>query len=275
MKKILLAFDGAHFSEGAFNFARRINELSPILLTGVFLPQIDSSALWSYSAVAPDAGTIIPMLEEENAETIVQNIERFKSLCQSNDIEYRVHKDFTDFALPGLKGETRFADLLILGSESFYENMGVNEPNAYLKDAIHNAECPVLIVPEQFDFPENNILAYDGSDSSVYAIKQFAYLFPEFANNKTVLLNAGDNDETTFPEEHDIEELCSRHFNNLTLFKLRVNPKKYFAVWSNEKKGSILVSGAFGRSTFSMIFRKSFVSDVIRDHKLPVFIANR
>jgi nucleotide-binding universal stress UspA family protein len=275
MKKIILAFDGANFSEGAFNFALRINEMSPILLTGVFLPQIDYSALWGYSAAAV-AGTVIPLVEEEEAETVVQNIERFKSLCQLNNIEYRVHKDFTDFALPGLKLETRFSDLLVLGSESFYEYLGVNEPNAYLKDAIHNAECPVLVVPEQFDFPENNILAYDGSESSVYAIKQFAYLFPEFTGNKTVLLYAGvDDNEGTFPEEHNIEELCSRHFTDLTLFKLGVDPKKYFAVWSSERKGSIVVCGSFGRSSVSMLFKKSFVSAVIRDHKLPVFIASR
>ncbi|THU39527.1 hypothetical protein FAM09_13565 [Niastella caeni] len=274
MIKILLAFDGAHFSEGAFGFARKLNESSPILLTGVFLPQIDYAALWSYSA-AVGAGMVMPLAEEEDAAAVEKNIERFTSLCQLANIEYRVHKDFTDFALPGLKKETRFADLLILGSESFYENIGVNEPNSYLKEAIHNAECPVLVVPEQFEFPEKNILAYDGSDSSAYAIKQFAYLFPEFTDNKTVLIYARANDEISFPEEQNIEELCSRHFPDLTFFKLGIDPKKYFALWSSEKKGSILVSGAYGRSSFSMMFKRSFVSDVIRDHKLPVFIANR
>ena len=37
MKKVVIAFDGNHFSEGAFEFVRRLNELQPILLTGVFL----------------------------------------------------------------------------------------------------------------------------------------------------------------------------------------------------------------------------------------------
>lgn len=274
MKKILLAFDGAHFSEGAFEFARKLNELSPILLTGIFLPLFDYSSLWSYSAAA-GGGMVIPLLEEEDVATIEKNIDRFKVLCQRNNIEFRVHKDFTDFALPALKKETRFADLLILGSESFYVNIGINEPNSYLKDAIHNAECPVVVVPEQFDFPEKNILTYDGSESAVYAIKQFAYLFPDLTDNKTVLLYAKSDDEIAFPDEQNIEELCARHFADLTLFKLGVDPKKYFGMWSSEKKGAILVSGAFGRSSFSMMFKKSFISDVIRDHKLPVFIANR
>jgi hypothetical protein len=274
MKKIILAFDGAHFSEGAFEFARKLNECSPILLTGVFLPLLNYSALWSYSATTA-AGMVIPMLEDEEAVTIEKNIEQFEKMCQSNNIEFRVHKDFTDFGLPMLKKETKFADLLILGSESFYVNIGINDHNSYLKDAIHNAQCPVVVVPEQFIFPEKNILTYDGSDSAVYAIKQFAYLFPELADNKSVLLYARDNDEITFPDEQYIEELCARHFTDLTLFKLGVNPEKYFGLWCNEKIGSILISGAYGRSSFSMLFKKSFISDVIRDHKLPVFIANR
>jgi hypothetical protein len=274
MKKILLAFDGTHFSEGAFNFVRSLNELSPILLTGVFLPQVDYANLWSYST-GTGGPLFIPLLEDEDVMEIEKNINRFASQCQHHGIEYRVHKEFSDFAIPGLKRETRFADLLILGSESFYENLGELEPNAYLKDAIHDAECPVLVVPEQFDFPEKNILAYDGSESSVYAIKQFAYLFPEFLNNSTVLLYVQAEQEVTFPNEVLIEELCARHFRDLNLFKLDINPNKYFALWSSEKPGAILVSGAYGRSSFSQLFKKSFVTDVIRDHKLPVFIAHR
>jgi hypothetical protein len=274
MKKILLAFDGAHFSEGAFEFARKMNELSPILLTGIFMPLINYSSLWSYSAAAV-SGMVVPMLEEEDAAGVENNIDRFSLLCKSAQIEYRVHKDLTDFALPGLKKESRFADLLILGSESFYQHIGINEPNSYLKDAIHNAECPVLIVPEHFQFPEKNILAYDGTDSSVYAIKQFAYLFPEFTANKTVLIYARDNDQIAFPDEQNIEELVSRHFSDLTFFKLGIDPKKYFALWLSERKDSILVSGAYSRSSFSMLFKRSFVSEVIREHKIPVFIANK
>lgn len=274
MKKILLAFDGAHFSEGAFEFARKLNELSPVQLTGVFLPQIDYSNLWSYST-GVSGPLFIPLLEDEDVATVEKNIDRFTFLCQLNGIDFIVHKDFSDFALPALKKETRFADLLILGSELFYENVAIHEPGNYLKDAIHDAESPVLVVPEQFDFPQKNILAYDGSESSVYAIKQFAYLFPEFTVNDTVLVYAQTGPEIAFPDEEFIEELCTRHFTNLTLFKLDVNPNKYFGLWSSEKNGAIVVSGAYGRSSFSQVFKKSFISDVIRKHKLPVFITHR
>src|SRR6187397_130544 len=103
MKKILLAFEGTHFSEGAFEFARRLNELQPILLTGVFLPQTELANLWSYAD--PVGVPFIPTVESSEAEIVHQNIAGFERLCQGNCIDYRVHKDFYDLALPELKKE--------------------------------------------------------------------------------------------------------------------------------------------------------------------------
>jgi hypothetical protein len=274
MKKVLITFDGMHFSNGAFDFARYMNECEPILLTGLFLPEVDYIGLWNY-ATASAGPFITPVMERESVEVVQANIERFEMLCTKHNIDYRVHNDFVDFALPELKKETRFADLAIVGSEMFYKNLGTKDPNEYLREALHLAECPIMLVPEKFDLPQSNILAYDGSKSSVFAIRQFAYLFPELTRNSTLLVTANEEGTKMLPEEQYIEELAGRHFPDLTLFKLELDPRKYFATWISEKKNAILVSGAFTRSSFSQLFRKSFVSDVIKDHKLPVFIAHR
>lgn len=273
MKKIILAFDGVHFSEGAFEFARRLNEQEPILLTGIFLPQAELANLWSYADGV--AGPFIPLIESSESEIVQQNIDRFEKLCQRNGIDYRTHKDFYDFVIPELRKESLYADLLILGSEVFYENMGTVVLNDYLREALHDVKCPVLLVPEKFDFPESIILAYDGSDESVMAIKQFAYLFPALTSKKTLLVYANDDALEDFPDKIQIEELAARHFSDLTFFKLNINPRKYFGDWVSEKKSALLVSGSFGRSGLSQLFRKSFVKDVIADHSLPVFIAHK
>ena len=76
MKKILLAFDGTHFSEGAFEFARGLNEIEPILLLGVFVPQANYANLWSY-ANAGSGPMLIPLLEPEDSQTVQQNMDRF------------------------------------------------------------------------------------------------------------------------------------------------------------------------------------------------------
>lgn len=274
MKKILIAFDGIHFSESAFEFAKGLNELSPILLTGVFLPQISYANIWSY-ADGMGGPLFVPALEESDSDTIEKNMERFETLCQKNQIEYRVRKDFTDLALPELKKESRFADLLLISGETFYENMGTGDPNTYLKDALHGIECAAIVIPNDFIFPTSNILAYDGSDSSVFAIKQFAYLLPELVGNKTVLVYVNTEDQKSMPNEPYIEELAARHFKDLTITKLDIDPKKYFSTWIADKKSAVLISGAFGRSSLSNLFKKSFITEILKDHKIPVFISHK
>ena len=90
MKKILIAFDGTHFSEGAFDFAKKLNDLQPILLTGVFIPQVSYANLWSYGDAM--AGPLYsPLVMEDNTGLLEQNIEHFQSLCKKNNISYLVH----------------------------------------------------------------------------------------------------------------------------------------------------------------------------------------
>ena len=273
MKKILLAFDGVQFSKAAFDFARQLNDLHPIFLTGVFIPQLSYANLWSYASGAPDA-SYIPLLEEEESDVIQKNISHFEELCRKNFISYTVHKDFNDFALPELKKETRFADLLIISSETFYKNIE-GDPGAYIEQALHNSECPVVVIPENFSFPKKNILAYDGTESSVYAIKQFAYMFPELCNHETLLVYSSAEEEEDLPEKKQVEELTKQHFFDISFLKLDINPKKQFRNWVDKNPGAILVTGSFGRSTLSLILHKSFVTDIITEHKLPVFIAHK
>ena len=192
-----------------------------------------------------------------------------------NGIDYRIHKDDELFALEELIVETRFADLLIISGESFYSNLGEKQPNDYMQRVLHKSECPVLIVPEEYKTIDNIIPAYDGTESAVYAVKQFAYLFPGLCDKETTLLYA-NNKEDDLPECDRMSELAARHYTNLSLQKLEIpEPRKFFHKWISESKGSLPVSGSFARSGFSESIKKSFIYETIAGHKLPIFIAHK
>ena len=87
MRKILIAFDGSHFSEGAMEFAGMLNEKNKILLTGAFLPQVDYAPLWSPSPGGTTENDFIPLVEDEHAEPVKKNIKRFENFCVTNNIE--------------------------------------------------------------------------------------------------------------------------------------------------------------------------------------------
>ncbi|MDB5231623.1 MAG: hypothetical protein JWN76_2428 [Chitinophagaceae bacterium] len=268
MRKILLAFDGANFSEGAFEFARKLNMSDRILLTGIFLPRP------TFVAIGLDLGGFESTDDVSDSQMVEQNVQRFETLCIINDIEFRVHEEPVDESITRLKKESRFADLVILGSESFYVKASASKLNSRLKDALHELECPVIVVPESYQFPEMNVIAYDGSASSVFAIRQFTYLMPELCKHPTLLLYVKQKNKESLPYEDDILELTSRHFPNLEVKKVDFDPKVYFSTWISSSKFPILVSGSFGRSLLSTAFNKSFVNDVLEDHLLPVFISH-
>jgi len=274
MKKIIVAFDNTHFSAGAMQFILGLHQISPVSLTGIFLPQIDYSALWSKSPGAMAGALFVPLAEEGEAEEVFANIKQFEAFCREHHIRYSVIKDFFDFTLNDLKEETKFADLLVIGSEAFYKAMGTDGVNDYLQDTLSHASCPIVLVPEQFEFPQTNILTYDGSEASVYAIKQFTYLFPELCDRKTLVIYVDEDADVTMPAEKKIKDLVCRHFDQCAYLTLHMDARKYLASWISEQKGGILVSGAFGRSSLSRLFKRSFIYEAITEHQLPVFIAH-
>ncbi len=273
MKKIIIAFDGTNYSAGAVSFAADLNKRSPILLVGSFLPQIDLSSSWSYAMGG--AGLYNPLVEDFNAEAIEAHVHQFEKECNSEGIEWLVHKNPFDLAIPEIRKESRFADLLLIGGESFYRQYGMERPNEYLRMTLQEAECPVIVVPEDFPFPDRIMLAYDGSEDSVYAIRQFALQFPELARMPATLVYATTRKHSGLPEKDYILELCSRHFPDLTVKMLESTTRKQFGEWLNGHQTTLLVCGAFGRNDISMMFRRSFAAGAIVDHKIPVFIAHR
>ncbi len=275
MNKVILTFDGHHFSKGAFEFVRRLNELRPVLLSGIFLPEIVYPGAYGFTGKGMlEMPSLIPFLQEYDEEVLDENTRVFKALCESNGIEYRVHKCYGDFAMPQLKRETRYADVLVISSELFYRNTQDGEPDDYVDITLRHSECPVLILPEACDFPDNILLAYDGSESSVYAIKQFAYLFPELCSKSTLLVYAGGMDDE-LPDESYIKELAPRHFNDLAMMTFSTGSKDDFTDWMAARNKSLVVTGSYDRSAFSEFFRKSFAEDLIKSHRVPVFVAHK
>ena len=277
MKKMIIALDGEHFPHGAFEFAKYINRQAEILLAGVFLSPVDYAKLLAYSGVEGIALMPESLMRNEDDEGVNTNIKLFEKGCIDEGLQYRVHKDNDVMALSTLIEETRFADLLLVSSELFYENVQKIQPNFYLEEVLKKAECPVLLVPEHFIEPTQSVLAYDGSESAAFAIKQFAYLFPELSDIETVLMCIGNNnkEKEDVPNYSMVTELVSQHYPLLRIQNLPFTDKKDFMMWMEEQPQSIVVIGAYSRSLFSDLFKKSFAATLIRNLKMPLFISHK
>lgn len=275
MKKILAVFDGNHYSENVLHFINNLNQLSAVSVTGIFLSSHDYAHLWSNPAMQETLGSLSMVKEElELADKgIESNISRFENYCLKEGLPFRVHDESGSEVFETLRYETRFADLMILSNDLFYKNIG-EQPNEYLQQILHASECAVLMLPEKENFPDHLILCYDGSPSSVFAIKQFAYILPELCDREAILLSREEEDQI---RQHPLlEELAVRHFPALSLQILdKTEGNKPFSSWVNSRSHPMVVAGAFSRSGISRLFKKSFIAEVIKENNASVFIAHK
>lgn len=267
MKKISIVFDGGHFSKGVIEFVRHLNDVTPISVTACFLKQEHFVNSSSFANIAEYA--------YENEEPLVDAaIQRFTDACEKYDLNFKVHDYDPNYGIASLRKLSRFSDVMVVSSELFFQNVNHVQPNEFLKDLLHVSECPVFAVPEKFTFPTTIILAYDGSESSLFAIKEFANLFPELCERKTMLVYGyGENEH--IPELNTIKDLASCHFSNFGIYRLHIDQQHHFNTWLQDISSPLVVSGSFGRSHLYEFIRRSFVSDTIHDHKAIVFVAHR
>lgn len=277
MKKILVVFNSFHYSDAVLKWLVKMNDRSPVLATGIFLPASAFASIFSYAVAANASGETgyFPVPDKAEKEEISRQMEQFEKDCLANGISFRLHPGKVNLTLPDISLESRFSDLMLISGESFFIRKQGEDRTAHIHGLAKAAECPVLIIPEHFIFPRSVILAYDGSQNSVFAIRQFAYILPEFTDLPTLLVNARENDpEHAIPFKDEAVELIAGHFKDLTLQKIDLDPGKFFSDWIDNQKGSILVSGSLGRSKLSQLFSKSFIEDVILAHHIPVFTAH-
>lgn len=273
MKKILLPLEGTAYHRELLDFVATLNDRSKVMLAAALLPEADYAQLWSASGGAGEQG--YTPADQVDDKQVIHNGARLKRYCQEHSIACRVQEDRFDLAIKALLRESRFADLLLLSSGHFFEAVEDRQPNAYMKEVLHLAECPVLLLPEKPALPGELILAYDGSASSVYAIRQFAYVFPEFNRLKTTLVFIGEDENSEMPEETFIREWGEQHFRNFRALRLRMRTDRFYDTWLDMMKDPWLVAGAFGRSDMSRVFHHSFINRLITAHRVPLFIAHK
>jgi hypothetical protein len=261
MKQILIVGSGHHFPEGPFGFLRSMQEFERVHARALFFLPVDYSVL----AAAASGADLTPILELEDNEKewITTHKMLFARQCERQFISHSEHDHDEQWSRDVLVKESRFADLILVSADF-----------PYLREALHDAECPVMVVPENFSVPEHLFMAYDGGRESLYAIKQFCYLFPGLTDLPTEILYVRDDVTDNIPDLASLQEFSRLKFNSMSFSKLHFPAREYFATWISEKKHVLLASGSYGRSAVSYLGKRSFVEDIIHARQLPVFIAH-
>jgi hypothetical protein len=272
MKKIVLPFEGSSYHGELLDFVNALNKQSKLFLTAAFVPNVDYVQPWPSSAAA-EVSTLLA--QSHDLEKIaVRNCRRLGQFCETHSIGYRIHLVRSEFAVAAIRKETRFADLLLLSSSHFFDNISDRQPNAYMQKVLHDSECPVVLMPTEPVLPESIILAYDGSAGSVRAIRQFSRLFPEFAAIPATLVFVDEKGKGAIPDNDLIHELGNIHFRQFSMLRLSMTTDRFYDSWVGMMTHAWLVAGAYGRSDWSRLFTHSFVNRLIKEHQVPLFLTH-
>ena len=88
MKKVIIPFDGGHYSEGAYAFIKKMHNISPVELTGVFLPSVVYARLVLLPA-AMSAPVYFPAEEEYDDEKKGKKQVQRSQVIEVEEIELR------------------------------------------------------------------------------------------------------------------------------------------------------------------------------------------
>ena len=263
MEKILLAIDAQNPDKNSLEFACFLARLTKSKMTGIFL---DNPALEEAS------------IEDKSGETaksglIEKNIRWFNEKCVGEETKHDLHTD-PGIPVKELIIESRYADLVIVDSETSFNRPYEGSPTRFVKDFLNHAECPVVVAPESFEGIDEIVLAYNGSSSSVFAIKQFTYLFPQLSDKKVSVIQVSENGKWNEQEKDKLAEWLKAHYFHFDFISLKgeADTALFDHLW--KRRNVFLVMGAFGRGSISQFFKKSRAELIIRTLTQPIFIAH-
>jgi len=273
MKKILFLCDGDNFPKGAFQFIKQLNGNERVSVKGIFFNSVDYEQMISLAHI-PIAEPFVKFKEDEK-RLVLKSEQQFVEQCENFRIQYQIAEQKEGWDKEIFKNESRFADLVVISEELFCSDVLGEQPNFFMQEALHGAECPVLVVPEKFETPDRIVVAYDGKGESMFALKQFVYLLPNYSDLPTDFVYIKSESTGEIPNYDLLQEYARLHFNSLAKSKQHFDVKKYFTAWLEERKNVMVVTGAYARSSVSNLFNQSFADKIIRDHTNPLFIAHR
>jgi hypothetical protein len=260
-KKLLSFMDCADWADGNFLLALLESETSiPLVQTP------EAAAHMTYSKA--DGKPL-----EENQRNNSSRIESFVASCRNRGLRASILLDRTITAEELIK-EARFADLVLIDSSISFSPMAGNDSSGNLQQLLQEAACPVLLLRNGALDVEELIFTYNGSASSVYAIKQFTQMFPALSEKIVTLLYIAENGLESVPEHTKIMNYLQYHYDKIAIRILKGNPSDEITSFLRNRKAALVTFGAYGRSALSRFFHASEADNTLRALKLPVFITH-
>lgn len=273
MEKILLVVCGTSPTLNAINFACYLSGITRSRLTGFFFEKntyADSPGIKKIYAESITSRN--PLDDNRHTQKTADYIRLFEETCDEKGIPASA-KCINGPILEHIIEESRFADLIIADATVSDISKTQEAPSPFLQELLGSAQCPVIIAPSSFTPIEEIVFCYDGSPSSIFAMKQLTYILPELGETRATVVQIKD-EEIKGEERKRISNWLSKHFEYADITNIKGSSEKALTDYLLKKQHALVVMGAYGRNIVSRLLRHSHADLLIKTLAYPVFITH-
>lgn len=273
MKKIIAAIDAMHFSEEQIEGYVYIAKEAQGKLTVVILENLVGQNIPMASVSTLQFDQVIRESLEEQGRLRKENVERIYRACNSFSDDIHI-QETVSAPLQEVIAASRFADLLLINNNTSFAFLYESNPPHFVKDVLAQAQCPVIVMPDRIPRFRELIFSYNGTFSSMYAIRQFTQLFTGFSDMPVNVVYVREGGNAILPHENMLKDYMDHHYDEVKYTVLNGEPVPEFLALLIHRSDCLVTYGAYGRSRLSRFFHRSDAESILRTTDIPVFITH-
>lgn len=274
MERILVLVHGSGPQKATMEFACSIADLTQSKLTGLFIePGCRKDLQASIICQSRHKEGVICLPGKERLAQKAESKLSFQRFCDNHQLKYS--PDMIEVKTPAdVYLQTRFADLLIITADAEVVSDDGDIPSEFATEVLKHSECAVFVAPLTYRKMKEIVFTYDGTSSSVFAIKQFTHLFPGLSDLPVTFLEIRSDDADDVNYKQSVTTYLHDHYKNVNQLVLKGRPEDELFSFFLDKQNLGVVMGSFGRKFFSSIFHRSTATLLLQTTGLPVFISH-
>jgi len=266
--KIIILFAGISHVRELVTSSLQIAGEQNSAIAGIFLKKKNQPRPYSQQTYSRQAS------DQEDLPMISETIRWAEEICSRSGTTFKAVYG-RELSVSQLAAQTPYADLVVADAKTDFNEYLLTSMNASLKDMLVDAHCPVVLVRSNLVPVQKIVFTYDGSYSSMYAIKMFHYLFPHSTNIPAVLVSADSQRDDQKTNELLLEDWLSHHYHSVDRMPKQNSVKDQLLELTNRPDENVyVVISAYGKEAYPRIFHPSHVQLLLNYSKASLFIAH-
>jgi nucleotide-binding universal stress UspA family protein len=274
LRSVLVGVDGSEYSTAAVELGIQWAQHSGAGLVGLGI--VDAPTI-SKPEPVPLGGSAYKVHRDASLVTDAsRKVGQFLEHCAQRCAEAGVTCQLLqDIGLPAeqILLEAQRYDLIMLGQHTFFHFETQPQPDETLQVVLKQSPRPVVAVPAALPKEHAVVVAYDGSLHAARSLQMLQVLGLEGSQEVHIVCIDPDQEHANHCVERAVAFLHSHHIAAQAYARAtEAAPADVLLEHVHQVQASLLVMGAYGRSTLREFFGGSVTRTMLRESPVPLFL---